>query len=85
MEHNEYLKNKKEFEEKLLDPKNNYLMSYYKSSYDGSIKEAIPYLRKAYYDQRKKSLQQRKSKLGTSMLLSSMTMSVEWPPPFHSK
>ena len=50
MEHNEYLKNKREFEEKLLDPKNNYLMSYYKSSYDGSIKEAIPYLRKAYYD-----------------------------------
>lgn len=56
MEHNKYLKDKQEFEAKLLDPKNNYLMSYYKSSYDGSIKEAIPYLRKAYYDQKKKSL-----------------------------
>ena len=56
MDHNEYLKKKHEFEDKLRDPKNNYLMSYYKSSYDGSIKEAIPYLRKAYYDQRKKSL-----------------------------
>ena len=50
IEHKEYMESVREFDEQIKNPANEYFMSFYKASYDGELKEVLPYLRKGYYE-----------------------------------
>ena len=53
----------REFDEQIEEPgANDFFMSFYKASYDGEIKEVLPYLRKAYYVKNEKVISKKKDK-----------------------
>ena len=49
IEHKELMEAQRDFEEQIKNPSDDFFMSFYKASYDGELKECLPYLRKAYY------------------------------------